>query len=38
MNTNAIKQVMDSILPLNAECWEDFNSFFTTRNVKKGEI
>ena len=38
MNTTSIKQVMDSILPLNAECWEDFTSFFTIRNVKKGEI
>lgn len=38
MNTTSIKHVMDSILPLNAECWEDFISFFTIRNVKKGEI
>ncbi|MEY2830101.1 MAG: hypothetical protein RIQ33_1959 [Bacteroidota bacterium] len=38
MNVNNIKQVMDTILPLNNECWDDFISFFTIRNVKKGEI
>jgi CRP-like cAMP-binding protein len=38
MNTTAIKQVIDSISPLNAECWEDLTAFFTIRNVKKGEI
>jgi CRP-like cAMP-binding protein len=38
MNLELIKKVMDEILPLNQECWEDFTSFFTIRNVKKGEI
>lgn len=38
MNTIAIRQVMNSILSLDEECWEDFVSFFTIRSVKKGEI
>jgi CRP-like cAMP-binding protein len=38
MNIFQIKKVMDEILPLNEECWNDFTSYFTIRRVKKGEI
>ena len=38
MNTLAIKKVMFDILPLEGNSWDEFESYFTIKNVKKGEL